>query len=175
MGKKVACGISDWPSKAGLGWWTFTLMCMDVTPLTRLLSAALCPCIWEDKTRKMKCNGRAVSLPPQGNGSWRSGWLWVFPFLCKALMLLAPLILGDKAKLLLSGEAPEGHESDCSLSVQNPFCKSCQEGLFYGELFHALPASGLMFLSPDRWIVAEKPLLRTVAFQGDVQLCAPGC
>lgn len=87
--------------------------------------------------------------------------------LSKELLLLAPLILGDKAELFLPGEAPEGHGSDCSLSVQNRFCKCCQR-LFYRELFHALPASGLMFLSPDGWIVAEKPLLRIVAFQGDV-------
>lgn len=70
-------------------------------------------------------------------------------YLRKALMLLPLLILGDKAKLFLPGEAPEGHESNCSLGVQNPFCKSCQ-GLLYREPFHAIPASGLMFLSPDR-------------------------
>lgn len=59
------------------------------------LSAALCPCIWEDKIRKMMCSSRAVSLPPQGDGSWRSDWLWVSPYFWKSLILLALLLLGD--------------------------------------------------------------------------------
>lgn len=53
------------------------------------------------KTRKMKCNTRAVSLPPQGNGCWGSDWLWCL-LLSKELILLAPLILGDKAELFFA-------------------------------------------------------------------------
>lgn len=141
----------------------FTAMCMDVTPLTHLLSAALCPCIWEDKTRKRKCNSRAVSLPPQGDGSWRSHWLWVSPYFWKALSLLAPLILGDKAKLFLPPEVMQV----IALWVFKILFANPSRDYFMGN--YSMP-----FLSPDRWIVAEKPLLRLLLSKGLWQLCAPG-
>lgn len=152
----------------------FTPMCMNITPLTHLLSTALCPCIGEDKTRKMKCNSRAVSLPPQGNGSWRPDWLWVSLYLCKALILLPLLLWGDKAKLFLFGEAPQGHENDCSLSVQNPFCNSCQ-GLLYRE--HSMPSQPVVWCFPaltdELWLKSH--CWGLLLSNGLWQLCAPGC
>lgn len=138
---------------------------MDATPLTHLLSAASCPRIWENKTRKIKCNSRAVSLPPQGKGSGRSDWLWVIP--------LAPLILDDKEKLLLPGKAPEVHES--VLWVFKIFLANPARDYSTGS--YSMPFQTVVWcfsaLTNELWL--KSYCWGLLLSKGMWQLCAPGC